>query len=494
LKYPILLSVLGFSSAFVACSDNGTATGTCTVNDVDGVVTLACDDGTEATFVAGADGEDGTSCTVTENGDGTTTIACDDGTEATFSDGEDGEDGEDGASCTVADNGDGTRTISCDDGTTAIVSDGADGQSCTVADNGDGTSTLSCEDGSEATIPSGSGGGGCSVADNGDGTSTITCGDGTEVVVSDGVDGQSCTVTDNGDGTSAITCGDGTEVTVSNGADGTSCTVTSNGDGTSTLSCEDGAEVTIADGADGTSCTVDDNGDGTATVSCDDGSSATVSDGVTDITLVESRLPGDFRESIAECPPGLVAVSGGARVGGFEISAIVQFSNGTGFYTSDALPASPPPTFTSRFMRVSSGSSDLLDVSTFTYSASSPFRASSSGNTLVWTHGDGVDSNPDNAAVGTYDFGSATLSVRGAGDVANLTGRVTISNDSGSFDLYRVTVDGEVTFEDGVAELGLSADVDTIGIEPDLSGYRASLYCPTADCFGTVYAVCVATP
>lgn len=88
---------------------------------------------------AGAAGSNGTSCTVVDNLDGTVTISCENGTTATVSDGAAaaaGEDGEDGTSCTVTDNGDGTVTISCEDGTTATVHDGQDGTNGDDGENG----------------------------------------------------------------------------------------------------------------------------------------------------------------------------------------------------------------------------------------------------------------------------------------------------------------------------------------------------------------------
>jgi OmcA/MtrC family decaheme c-type cytochrome len=92
----------------------------------------------------GCDGEDGSSCTVAEV-DGGVSIACGDGSDATLPNPE---------PCSVEQD-DNEVTLTCPDGTsvTVPVAGDAGDQSCTVSANSDGTSTITCPDGTTAVIP-----------------------------------------------------------------------------------------------------------------------------------------------------------------------------------------------------------------------------------------------------------------------------------------------------------------------------------------------------
>ena len=158
--------------------ENGT---NCTVtrDEVSGVTTIVCDDGTSATVYDGEDGEDGE--------DGATGPAGEDGEDgATGSAGEDGEDGEDGTSCTVTRNEEmGAAVITCTDGTSAIIYDGEGGSAT-------GSNPTATHDGGTVGLP-------CSVSrDDENGVTTITCPDGSTAMIYDGENGE-----DGEDGTSS---------------------------------------------------------------------------------------------------------------------------------------------------------------------------------------------------------------------------------------------------------------------------------------------------
>lgn len=94
------------------------------------------------------DGEDGSSCSVQQL-DGGVSIACSDGSDATLPDPAPAE------PCSVEQNGQ-EITLTCPDGTSVtlpISSSDAGAQSCSVSENVDGSVTIRCPDGSSATIP-----------------------------------------------------------------------------------------------------------------------------------------------------------------------------------------------------------------------------------------------------------------------------------------------------------------------------------------------------
>ena len=249
----------------------------CTVtrDEVLGVTTVTCEDGTSAVI------SDGNDCsTERDETSASTTIRCEDGTEVVVRDGATGESGAPGTNCSVTRNESaGTATVNCEDGTSATIQDGRDGAngtSCTVTrDESAGSTTIACEDGTTATVHDGKDGAQGPAGPRGDAGPAGPTGP-------SGTDGSSCTVTENGNGTKTIACDDGTSVTVSDGAAGaagSSCTVTDNGNGTKTVSCDDGTSVTVSDGAAG-----QDGADG------QDGTNG--SDGFTSLIRLEAELGG----------------------------------------------------------------------------------------------------------------------------------------------------------------------------------------------------------
>jgi hypothetical protein len=249
-----------------------------TRDDVLGITTVTCEDGTSAVI------SDGNDCsTERDEASSSTTIRCEDGTEVVVQDGATGESGAPGTNCTVTRNESaGTATVNCEDGTSATIQDGRDGAngtSCTVTrDESAGSTTIACEDGTTATVYDGQDGAQGPAGPRGDAGPAGPQGP----PGSDGTDGTSCTVTDNGNGTKTIACGDGTSVTVADGATGaagSSCMVTDNGNGTKTVSCDDGTSVIVSDGAAGQ--------DGAAG---EDGANG--NDGLTSLIRLEAELGG----------------------------------------------------------------------------------------------------------------------------------------------------------------------------------------------------------
>ena len=191
----------------------------CTVtrDDVLGVTTVTCEDGTSAVISGGND------CSTERDEMGaSTTIRCEDGTEVVVRDGATGESGAPGTNCSVTRNESaGTATVNCEDGTSATIQDGRDGAngtSCTVTrDESAGSTTIRCEDGTTATVYDGQDGAQGPAGPRGDAGPAGPTGP-------SGTDGLSCTVTDNGNGAKTVSCDDGTSVSVrdgTNGADGT---------------------------------------------------------------------------------------------------------------------------------------------------------------------------------------------------------------------------------------------------------------------------------